>query len=451
MALLKLRRNGECFVDIPETVFDMDYPGHYFRRIKAVGLSIPCTVGPYTTVACTLTLVSNHLRKDSTLLAGKYERDTTIDDPRFRDEVGAIQSIATSGAQNDDGLFELSFRDERYLPFEGAGAISSWHIKLNKDLPQFDYETISDVIAPRELHGSGGRRSCCASKAVDEFNKRLNDLALAESRRGLLRLFDLKREFPDKWYRFLHPANPADDQEIVLTDLVDRLPFFAHGFATKKVRQIELVAEIKDGATYKALVSPLGTAPTDLLSLSPDPTYSGLHRGLKDLTGSEVDFGSWTIKLRDDAAGGLQVPGRRCSRRAAADRELHGGVMLSNAEIDRLIQRVVESARPEKVIIFGSYAKGTATAASDLDILVVVDSELPMSLRAAHLMPPPSPSWISVDVHVYTPEEVEEYGNEPFSFVHSVLATGRTVYDGSATQCAGLGERLAVTEVRPSD
>ena len=246
--------------------------------------------------------MSNHLRRDSTLLAGKYEREATADDPRFRDEVGAIQSVATSGAQNDDGLFELSFRDERYLPFEGAGAISSWHIKLNKDLPQFDYETISDVIVHVSYTAREGGE-LLASKAVEELNERMNDLALAESRRGLLHLFDLKREYPDKWYRFLNPANPADDQEIVLADLVDRLPFFTRGFATKKVRQIEIVAEMKDSATYKGLVSPLGTAPTDLLSLSPDPTYGGLHRGLKDLTGSEVDFGNWTIKLRDDAAG----------------------------------------------------------------------------------------------------------------------------------------------------
>lgn len=84
VALLMLRQNGECFVDIPETAFDMDYPGHYFRRLKSVGVSIPCVTGPYTTVACTLTLIGNQLRKDSTLVAGKYERDLAADDPRFR-------------------------------------------------------------------------------------------------------------------------------------------------------------------------------------------------------------------------------------------------------------------------------------------------------------------------------------------------------------------------------
>jgi hypothetical protein len=55
VALLKLRQNGECFVAVPEAVFDADYPGHYFRRLNSVALTIPCTAGRLTTVACTLT------------------------------------------------------------------------------------------------------------------------------------------------------------------------------------------------------------------------------------------------------------------------------------------------------------------------------------------------------------------------------------------------------------
>ncbi len=301
IALLELRQNGECLVDMPETAFDMEYPGHYFRRIKAVELSIPCTVGPYTTVSCTLTLTGNHLRNDSTLLGGKYARDLTIDDPRFRDGVGAIQSIATSGAQNDSGLFELSFRDERYLPFEGAGAISSWHLKLNGSLRQFDFATISDVIIHlRYTAREGG--DLLGSTVVQEMNQSLNDLALSEGRRGLYRILDLKREYPDKWYRFLHPASPTDDQALVLDDLPDRLPYFTRGFSTRKVRRIEVVAHIKDSSTYKVLLSPLGTTPSDLVTLSPDPTYQGMHRASKDLTGSEIDLGTWTLQIQLDGA-----------------------------------------------------------------------------------------------------------------------------------------------------
>ncbi|HET9454498.1 MAG TPA: neuraminidase-like domain-containing protein [Gemmatimonadaceae bacterium] len=301
VALLRLRQNGECFVDIPETAFDMDYPGHYFRRLKSVSLSIPCTVGPYTTVGCTLTLTSNQLRKDSTLAGGKYARDLTADDPRFRDEIAAIQSIATSNGRNDAGLFELSFRDERYLPFEGAGAISSWHVKLNKDLPPFDFTTIADVIIHLEYTAREGGELLRA-KAVEEIDDKLNAMALAQSRTGLFRVFDLKREYPDKWYRFLNPANPADDQAIVLDDLTERLPYFTRKFTTKKARRVEVVARMKDGGSYKVLLSPLGTAAGDQLSLASDTAYTGMHRASKDLTGSEVAFGAWTLKLREESA-----------------------------------------------------------------------------------------------------------------------------------------------------
>ena len=43
-------------------------------------------------------------------------------------------------------MFELNFKDERYLPFEGCGATGSWRLELPKDVRQFNYNTISDVI-----------------------------------------------------------------------------------------------------------------------------------------------------------------------------------------------------------------------------------------------------------------------------------------------------------------
>jgi uncharacterized protein len=103
--------------------------------------------------------------------------------------------------------------------------------------------------------------------------------------------------------------------------------------------------------------------------------------------------------------------------------------MLKPNEIDKLIRRIVERIQPQKVIIFGSYAKGTATIRSDLDLFVIKETHLPMSHRADDLLPILSGLLIPVDVHVYTSEEVEEYGKEPFSFVNSVLATGKTVFE----------------------
>ena len=50
--------------------------------------------------------------------------------------------------------------------------------------------------------------------------------------------------------------------------------------------------------------------------------------------------------------------------------------MFDHALIDKIVDRIVSKFTPEKVIIFGSAAKGTAKAGSDVDILVIMDTEL---------------------------------------------------------------------------
>jgi predicted nucleotidyltransferase len=103
--------------------------------------------------------------------------------------------------------------------------------------------------------------------------------------------------------------------------------------------------------------------------------------------------------------------------------------MLTKTEIDTLIARIVARIQPQKVILFGSYAKGTATIKSDLDIFIIKETELPAANRADVLRHILSNTLIPVDVHIYTPEEVEDYGEEPFSFVNSVLKSGKTVFE----------------------
>jgi uncharacterized protein len=103
--------------------------------------------------------------------------------------------------------------------------------------------------------------------------------------------------------------------------------------------------------------------------------------------------------------------------------------MLTNAEIDTLIKRIVSVFYPERIILFGSYAKATATRTSDLDLLIVKETVLPMGRRADNLASIVSSYLITIDIHIYTPEEVAEYGKEPYSFIHSVLKTGKVLYE----------------------
>lgn len=207
IALLQLKTYGFCQIQIPEWLFDQDGPGHYMRRIKSVAVSIPAVAGPYTSINCTLSLQKSSIRKSALLLDGVYERDTEGEDDRFRDYYGTIQSIVTSSAQQDSGLFEVNLHDERYLPFENAGAISSWRLELphNPDDPsdttirQFNYDTISDVILHMRYTARQGG-ALLQAKANTSIKDLLADIEAVP----LHQLFSLNKDFPNAWHRFLH-------------------------------------------------------------------------------------------------------------------------------------------------------------------------------------------------------------------------------------------------------
>jgi hypothetical protein len=216
LALLALKTTGTCQVTIPEWLYDRDCPGHFMRRIKRVGVSIPSVVGPYTSVNCTLSLLRSTIRK-SAIAGDDYLRQGPEDD-RFVDYAGAVQSIVTSGATDDSGMFDANLRDERFLPFEGAGAESTWKIDLPKpdDYPAFDYSTISDVI----LHV---RYTARQGVAPDKVIAALNTI-FADPPPQLALLFSLPHDFPTEWSTFVNGAG-----DFTATIRKDYFPYFTHG------------------------------------------------------------------------------------------------------------------------------------------------------------------------------------------------------------------------------
>ena len=191
MELLKLKSIGACDFDIPEWLFDMDIPGHYMRRIKTVSVSIPCVIGPYASVNCKLTLRKNETRHAPSSSTG-YAK-TGPEDPRFTVNYGAAESIVTSTGRDDSGLFETALRDERYLPFESAGAISSWRLELSGEPRQFDFDTISDVI----LHIRYTARDGGDGLKVDAKSQLSNPSASALTFPKVL--LSCRNEFPNEW------------------------------------------------------------------------------------------------------------------------------------------------------------------------------------------------------------------------------------------------------------
>jgi hypothetical protein len=195
LALLELRSRGSCQFTVPEWLFDLEVPGHYMRRIRTVALSLPAVTGPYTSVAATLSLQRSSIRRESRLLDEKYAR-AEGEDSRFLDYPGALESVVTSSAVRDAGLFDAAARDERYLPFEGAGAISTWALTLPSDLRTFDYTSISDAI----LHISYTARPGVQSKDVVAD---LRERFAAAASKTLARSFSLRHDFPTEWAAFL--------------------------------------------------------------------------------------------------------------------------------------------------------------------------------------------------------------------------------------------------------
>ncbi|WP_027582064.1 neuraminidase-like domain-containing protein [Bradyrhizobium sp. Ai1a-2] len=243
-AFLDLKHKGECRIETPYWIFDLDYPGHYFRRIKNVSLSIPCVAGPYASVNCTLTLTKSEIRRRDK----QNPRDLDEDEKNLLRNFSRIQSIATSSGQNDSGLFEVNFRDERYLPFEGAGAISTWTLQLKpEDNLQLDFASLTDVILQlRYTARRGGKQF--EKERRDAVGKYLADGYPEDEPKPIVhRLFILEDEFPSEWHRFVSTKN--GNRVLSLDGVKDRLPYFSRN-PKDKAAEVEMVRlDTKGGTT----------------------------------------------------------------------------------------------------------------------------------------------------------------------------------------------------------
>lgn len=295
LSLLMLKETGECTVILPEWLFDMDYPGHYRRRIKSVSITIPCIVGPYTSVNCMLSLTNNGIRITDDIAAG-YGDPLTANDTRFVRNPVSVQSIATSHGQNDAGVFELNFNDERYLPFEGAGAVSEWKISLPRESNQFDFTTISDIILHIRYTSEVGNTNL-VDAAKDNLDAILPDNGF--------KIIDLKHELGTEWHRFLNPGNDSD-QEFAFTLKLENLPFYARIRSVNKsirLSQIDLMVESPhDGSFDVSLQLPGANSPSNE-TINKEASFGGMQIYHLEKTKDSIPqttnvLGSWTMQLK---------------------------------------------------------------------------------------------------------------------------------------------------------
>ena len=228
-------------MSIPEWLHDrgLPWPLHAPHQV-CLAFSIPCVVGPYGSVNCTLSLQASSVRVSPLLANGVYGRDPTQDDIRFIDYFGATDLVVTSGRFNDFGMFETNLHDERFLWFEGAGAISTWTLTLPGDLRAFDYSNDSHVI----IHVRYTARQAgdpLGSQAIKELKNAFDD----KNQSPQTLLLCLKYDFPTEWAAFVNGGGQTAFQAAIDSSF---LPYYVRGMKKLTVNEVRMFYQKTDGS-----------------------------------------------------------------------------------------------------------------------------------------------------------------------------------------------------------
>lgn len=202
---------GNLSFELTEQLFDFDFPGHYCRKIKSISVTIPAIVGPYQNVSATLTQNGYKIVTQPKIAAVKHlinPHNPAPSDGSLVEGKPPYQRIALSRGMSDAGLFMLDLHDERYLPFEGTGVVSSWTLSLPPETNRFDLSSISDIILKVQYTAKEGGESF-ANDVKGQLSSQQPPYPYTPAK-----IFDLKQAFPGEWLRFIGSAPQNGRQQI---------------------------------------------------------------------------------------------------------------------------------------------------------------------------------------------------------------------------------------------
>jgi hypothetical protein len=282
--------------------------------------------GRFDNVKATLTLVSNKVRVSTDTSAGYAEGSMggVGSDTRFVYNYAAVpQKIALGNAQDDPGLFITAIAsnivDQRYLPFENAGAISSWHMEMPTATNEIDLSTVGDVIVHLYYTALDGGADLEAS--VQAYNAE-------NAPTGGVKLFSAQNDFPapsptvanpypvTPWQAFVAVTTAPANQTLTLSVSPSKFPAWTRG-KTITVTSLTVVAVAwPPGDFVLAPQAPLPAAQLTMTALpgSTEPSMRAATIALPPNT----HLGTWSFEIKQSTAADFR----------SLNRNLIGDVLL---------------------------------------------------------------------------------------------------------------------------
>ena len=100
--------------------------------------------------------------------------------------------------------------------------------------------------------------------------------------------------------------------------------------------------------------------------------------------------------------------------------------------INQVVKQIVEKFKPQKIILFGSYARGNPRPESDVDMLVVMETRLREVQQAIQICQQVEYRF-GLDLIVHTPKYLSERMKMGDWFVRDILKEGKVLYESSSS------------------
>lgn len=103
--------------------------------------------------------------------------------------------------------------------------------------------------------------------------------------------------------------------------------------------------------------------------------------------------------------------------------------MIDSNKINEITTRIVNKVNPDRIILFGSYATGTQKEGSDIDLLIIQDTDLPPQKRGFDIRMSLIGLMMPFDILIYTKSEFEQEKENRFSFLTSAIKNSKILYE----------------------